>query len=172
LRKGDTKFGRPPLHSHYLTDRTGLLPLSELPKLRSQLELFEKKFPQSLFSVFITELPTGTLVTEYAFWLANRARFSPIEAIGPENLDLLLVIDPVAGAAAFTIGYGLEKYLHERDLEDVLAAAAPEFREGNLAGGIQICVDRTVQRMREISMQTEAETAPGKNNAMATIGNY
>ena len=97
LRKGDAKFGRPPRHSRYLTDRTGRLLLSEMPKLRGQLEIFEKKFPQSLFSVFITELSPGTPVAEYAFWLANRARFSSIEAVGSENFDLLLVIDALGG---------------------------------------------------------------------------
>lgn len=159
LRKSDTKFGRPPLHSRYLTDRSGRLPLSEMAKLRGQLKIFEKKFPQSLFSVFVTELPPGTPVAEYAFWLANRARFSTVEAVGSENFDLLLVIDALAGTAAFTVGYGLEKYLQESDLEDILNAAALSFREGDLPGGILLCVDRTVQRMREISMQAERENA-------------
>jgi uncharacterized membrane protein YgcG len=164
LRKGDAKFGRPPRHSRYLTDRTGRLLLSEMPKLRGHLELFEKKFPQSLFSVFITELSPGTPVSEYAFWLANRARFSSIEAIGSENFDLLLVIDAVAGTAAFTVGYGLEKYLSESDLEEILAAAVPAFRKGDFAGGILSCIDRTVKHMREISPQTKRENASEKSD--------
>jgi uncharacterized membrane protein YgcG len=169
LRKADAKFGRPPWHSRYLTDRTGLLLLSEMPKLRGELALFEKKFPQSLFSVFITELSPDASVAEYAFWLANRGRFSSLEAVGSENFDLLLVIDAVAGAAAFTVGYGLEKYLQESDLEDILASAAPAFREGDLAGGILICIDRTVQRMREISVQTEGANGSEKSgDEMAT----
>ena len=168
LRKADAKFGRPPWHSRYLTDRTGRLLLSEMPKLRGELALFEKKFPQSLFSVFITELSPGASVTEYAFWLANRGRFSSIEAVGSANFDLLLVIDAVAGTAAFTVGYGLEKYLQEGDLEDILTAGAPAFREGDLAGGILICIDRTVQRMREISPQTKRENESEKSDDTAT----
>jgi uncharacterized membrane protein YgcG len=148
-----------------VTDRAGRLSLSEMPKLRAQLEIFEKKFPQSLFSVFVTELSPGDSVAEYAFWLANRARFSSIEAVGSENFDLLLVIDAQAGAAAFTVGYGLEKYLQENDLENILATAAPTFREGDLARGILICIDQTVQRMRVVSVQAEIE------NATATRGN-
>jgi uncharacterized membrane protein YgcG len=158
LRKADVKFGRPPLHSRYLTDRSGRLLLNEIPKLRGQLELFEKKFPQCLFSVFVTELSPDATVAEYAFWLANRGRFSSIEAVGAENFDLLLVIDAVAGAAALTVGYGLEKYLEEDDLEEILEAAAAALREGKLGAGILICIDRTVQRLREISMQTKDET--------------
>jgi uncharacterized membrane protein YgcG len=140
-----------------------------MPKLRGELALFEKKFPQSLFSVFITELSPGASVAEYAFWLANRGRFSALEAVGSENFDLLLVIDAVAGTAALTVGYGLEKYLQESNLEDILASAAPAFREGDLADGILICIDRTVRRMREISMQTEDANGSGKSGAeMAT----
>ena len=111
LRKSDIKFGRPPLHSQYLTDLSGRLSLNEMTKLRGQLEIFDKKFPQSLLSVFVAELSPGIQVAEYAFWLANRARFNTIEAVGADNFDLLLVIDPLSGAAAFTVGYGLEKYL-------------------------------------------------------------
>ncbi len=154
------KFGRPPQHSRYLTDRAGVLPLSKMTKLRAELEIFEKKFPQSLFSVFVTELPSDVSVAEYAFWLANRGRFSSIETVGSENFDLLLVIDAVAGAAAFTVGYGLEKYVQENDLADILSRAAPAFHEGNLAGGIAICIARTVQRMREISRRLETANPP------------
>ena len=168
LRKSDTKFGRPPLHSQYLTDLSGRLSLNEMTKLRGQLEIFEKKFPQSLFSVFVAELSPGIQVAEYAFWLANRARFNTIEAVGADNFDLLLVIDPLSGAAAFTVGYGLEKYLQESDLEDVLTAAAPSFREGDLPGGILLCIDRTVQRMREISVKAERENTFEKSGDKVT----
>ncbi len=166
------KFGRPPLHSRHLTDRSGRLALNEMPKLRGQLDLFERKFPQSLFSIFITELPPDTSIGEYAFWLANRGRFSSIEVVGSENFGLLLVIDTFAGAAALTVGYGLEKYLQEADLADILSSAEPMFREGDLAGGIAICIDRAVQRMREISMQLEADNASEKSmSEMTTTGN-
>ena len=69
------------------------------------------------------------------------------------------MIDPLSAAAALTVGYGLEQYLQESDLEDVLTAASPSFREGDLPGGILLCIDRTVQRMREISVKAERENA-------------
>jgi uncharacterized membrane protein YgcG len=158
LRRLDAKFGAIPMHSRYLTDRSGRLPRAAIAKLRDALQLFERKFPQSLFSVFIIDLPPNAAVNEYAFWLANRARFSPIEAVGAENFDLLLVVDSAANTAAFTVGYGLEKYLSEDDLDDALTAALPDLWKGDLASGIRICIDWMTRRMRDISREVAGET--------------
>lgn len=158
LRKGDRKFGPIPRHSRYVTDHTGKLPGDEVAKLRARLNLFRKKFPQSLFSVFVTELSSGVSVGEYAFWLANRVRSSSIEAVGAENFDLLLVIDLAAGTAAFTIGYGLEKYLGESDLENTLSQAKTKFRQGDLTGGITLCIEGTEERMREAAVFCEDQS--------------
>ena len=163
LRKADAKFGRPPRHSRYVTDRFERLELDEMQKVRRELELFEKKFPQCLLSVFVTELTPGTPVSEYAFWLANRANFSSIQQVGAENFDLLLVIDATAGAAALTVGYGLENHLEESDLDEILTAGAKAFREGDLAAGILLCIERAVQRMREISVRAGPAHAPEKS---------
>src|SRR2546430_11831675 len=80
------------------------------------LRLFERKFPQLLFSVLVANLGSRVLISEYAFWLINRARFSTLNAVGPKNFDLLLVVDPDLETAALIVGYGLEEYLSEHDL--------------------------------------------------------
>ncbi|MDP9254348.1 MAG: TPM domain-containing protein [Verrucomicrobiota bacterium] len=164
LRRLDAKFGAVPLHSRYLTDRSDRLPASKIAKVRESLQLFERKFPQSLFSVFVIELPPHATVNEYAFWLANRARFSSIEAVGAENFDLLLVVDPAANAAAFTVGYGLEKYVSEDDLDDALMAAFSDFQSGNLAGGIRTCIEWTTRRMRDISREVAKQNLNESNS--------
>nr|MDQ2659866.1 hypothetical protein [Verrucomicrobiota bacterium] len=116
LQRLDLKFGMVPRHSRYLSDRSGRLELSDMESIRAALRLFEKKFPQILFSVLLTEVPGGNPVSEYAFWLANRARFSSVEKIRGENYDLLVVIDVLTHSAALTAGYGLEGYVSEAEL--------------------------------------------------------
>lgn len=155
LQKLDLKFGLLPRHSRYLSDRTGTLAMNEMAELRDALRLFEKRFPQSLFSAFVTELPHGSSVAEYAFWLANRARFSSVEKRHADNFDLLLVVDLTSNAAALTAGYGLEKYVSEDDLQDALDALVEPLRRGDLAGGIRACLDALARRLRAIAMQTE-----------------
>ena len=152
LQKLDMKFGMVPRHSRYLSDRSGVLALNEMEEIREALRLFEKKYPQILFSVFVAELGVnGGSAREYAFWLANRARFSSVEKKEADNFDLLLVIDVSTKEAALTTGYGLEAHVSEQDLEDALHAASNSFRENQLAEGIQVCIDFLVRRLRKCS---------------------
>ncbi len=152
LQSLDIKFGAVPRHSRYLSDRSGRLPLDEMAELREGLQLFERKFPQSLFSAFVAELQPGNSVSEYAFWLANRARFSAVDRRHGENLDLLLVIDVASDTAALTAGYGFERYLEEGDLQDALDALVVAAAKNGITAGIWACLDAMTRRLRELSM--------------------
>ncbi len=156
LHKLDLKFGVAPKHFGAMTDRTLALPKPELRKLHILLELFQRKFPQSVFSVFLTEMPAGTALGEYTFWLANRVRFNTVEANGGKNFDLLLVVD-VGGAAGLTVGYGLENMLAEGELSAALEAGRAAFAEKNWTLGIERTVSFLMARMREIAQTGKAE---------------
>ncbi len=153
LHRMNVKYGAIPLHTRYLTDRAACLTLTEIKKLRERLDRFTKKFPQILFSIFISPLPRGGKVNEFVFWLANRARFSSTEARGPENFELLLVLDPEARTAALTMGYGLEHALREEDLQSALADAASAWEEGHIANGLFACIDAMTQKLQELSLR-------------------
>ena len=62
-------------------------------------------------------MPADQPANEYAFWMANRARFSSVEKTQSDNFDLLLVIDVASDEAASIAGYGLEPYVSEEDLQ-------------------------------------------------------
>lgn len=166
LRQLDARFGTVPRHTRYVTDRSEHLPLREIKKLRRLLQIFERKFPQSLFSVFVIEHLQNGSISEYNFWLFNRARFSSIEAVEGDNFDLLLGIDLEAGAAALNIGYGLENYVAEDDLQAGLAVAQDAFRAGDYPRAIRECVTFMMNRMREIAKEHE-KRAPAVTPASA-----
>ena len=149
LRQLDPKFGTTPLHNRFLTDRAQSLTLEELERLRELLQGFENKFPQLFLSVFVTDLPDGTNIGEYTFWLLNRAQFSSVDSVGAQNFDLLLVIEPTRQSAALAVGYGLEKYVSEEDLHDVLVAAKPALRDEQLEGAIRICIEELTSLMSD-----------------------
>ena len=148
LQRLDLKFGMVPRHSRYLTDRSGRISLNDMAQLRGALRLFEKKFPQTLFSIFVDELPAGTSVSEYAFWLANRARFSSLEKKQGDNFDLLLEVDLAIPSASFTAGYGLEPQLSEEDLQAVLDELAGPLAAGAIADGLRALLDALIRRLR------------------------
>lgn len=157
LNKLDLRFGVAPRHFGLLADVAGQLPPGKQRKVQELLELFAKKFPQSIFSVYLTDLPAGTLPNEYAFWLANRARSNTAASVGPRNFDLVLVLDR-GGGAALAAGYGLENYLKEEDLGAALAAGREDFVAGAWAAGIGRCVDALTERMRVAALR-KPETA-------------
>jgi uncharacterized membrane protein YgcG len=166
LQKLDLKFGLVPRHSRYLSDRAGKLDLGDMDAVREDLRLFERKFPQVLLSVFVTDLPAGTSVREYAFWLANRARFTPIQKSAAENFDMLLVIDLLGNNAALIASYGLEMVLPEADLDDALAELAKGMSGGSVPDGIRACLKFLTKRVRQRSI--EARRAPASQLAEAS----
>ena len=153
----DRKFTLVPYCSRYLSDRSERLHLEEIEKLRDLLRFFERRFPQICFSVLLIDVGAHISISEYAFWLINRARFSTIGAVGPKNFDLFLVVDPVGRAAALIAGYALENYISEQDLQDALSAGSDGFHEGDLSRGIQACIEFMTERVREIALRMERD---------------
>ncbi len=168
LAQLDTKFGLVPYCSRYLSDRSERLVLEEIEELRAALRLFERKFPQIIFAVLVVNLGEHVPMSEYGFWLGNRARFGSVAAVGPKNFDLLLIVDPKGEQAAMVAGYGLEKYLSEQDLQDTLDAAAG-FRTGDLPRGIRECIDFMTIRLRDIALRREAAAFATKQAPAAAI---
>lgn len=155
LHKLDLRFGVAPRHFGLFADPGDELPVGRQHRVNELLELFGKKFPQSIFSVYLMELPAGTTPNEYAFWLANRARLNNAAAIDQNNFDLVLVLD-VEGGAALTAGYGLENYLTEEDLSAVLEAGREAWTARDWAGGIERCIAEMTGFLRLASQRAEA----------------
>ncbi len=164
LHKLDARFGLVPAHSRFLSDRSSTLTLPEMQQLRAQLRRFQRKFPQSLLSVFVIELPSETPVNEFAFWMANRARFTSADRTRGENRNLLLVVDIANHSAALTVGYGLETFVPEAALQEALDQFAAAYANGNLARAIATAIDSLAQQLSDLALQaekTEKETTCG-----------
>ncbi len=124
--------------------------------LRKALRLFEKKFPQILLSVLVTELPAQHPVGEFAFWMANRARFSSVEKVETDNFDLLLTVDVASQKAALVTGYGLEPFVQEEDLQVALEALARAMQTEKLAPSIHVFLEALTKQLRQLSLQAKA----------------
>ena len=168
LQALDVKFGALPRHAMYFTDRTDRVPLREMAAARRMLELFHRRFPQCVFSVFVADLPHGTAIGEYAFWLANRTPFSSVELVQGHNFDLLLLIDLSGRAAALNVGYGLEEHLRDEELQVALDAFTPAMRDGDMLSGIQACLDSITEQLRARWMSLQEEIQPASLPVAAT----
>ena len=160
LARLDQKFGAIPRQSPFLSDQAGQLG-REAESVRNQLRSFHGSFPQSFFSVFLTNGAVDS-ISEYTFWLANRGRFGKLDAVGNANFDLLLGIDSSKKTAALLVGYALETYLTERDLERALAGASAAFWAGDYSVGIATCVDLISERMKNIVKDLEQNASPAE----------
>lgn len=159
LQALDVKFGALPRHSMYFTDRTDSVPMRDMATIRAMLELFHGRFPQCLFSVFVADLPRGTSVSEYGFWLANRALFSSVEQVQGDNFGLVLVVDLTGGGAALVAGYGLEEHLRQADLDAALEAFTAGMRVNDMPAGIESCVNLVSDRLRSRWMALHEQSA-------------
>ena len=58
-----------------------------------------------------------------------------------------------------TVGYGLEGYVAERDLQQVLNDFAAGIRDGGLTNGLRLGIESLTQRLRQLSTQAKAVPA-------------
>ena len=166
LGKLDLRFGLVPAHSRLCTDRSGTLSLPDIKQIREQLRLFQKKFPQVLLSVFVNDFEPGTSVPEFAFWMANRARFTSSDRVRGENCNLLLVVDLTSGSAALTSGYGLEKHVPEEALQKALDEFASAAREADLAAAIRAAIASLTRQLRELAVKAkDLQSADGRSRS-------
>lgn len=161
LHRLDRKFGVLPKLHRSVTDHSRRLSPGDTLQVKRLLTYFETKFPQSLFSVYLTHLQPGTSISEYHFWLFNRARLRARLPSEEMNFNILLLVDFHAEAAALGIGYGLEPYLAEQDLALVLEAAKPAFAAGAIEEAIRICVEAMMERMRGVAREVD-RASPAK----------
>jgi hypothetical protein len=70
------------------------------------------------------------------FWMFNAAGFSGDTRRGPDNHTLLIAIDPGRREAALMPGYGLEPFLDEDFLTDLLASSDNYWKRGDWPGGV------------------------------------
>lgn len=152
MRKLDLKFGVAPKYLGAITDPDQILTAAERRRLTTLLALAQRRFPQITMAILLMELPEGAGIGEYTFWVANRMRFSAMEATGEKNFDLLLVVN-TAGESGLSVGYGLEGFVAEADLSAALEAGRAAFAEQRWAAGLERCVECLLERLRALCLE-------------------
>ena len=124
-------------------------PAGESPILR-RVQAFRRRFPQCRVNVLINEFPEDFPPATYLFWIFNSGGLSEAGHIRGSNRDILLGIDPTRHAAGLMVGYGLEPFLSQDALDQIIKAGTPLLNAGNLSGGVVEIINRLSQVMEDL----------------------
>ncbi len=150
LTKLDAIFGTVPRVTPGISDFASLFSDREKRKLQSALYHFHKRFPQVTLHIVTNRLRPGENLPAWAFWIFNRAGISRSVDVGGENRNALLCIDAENARAAIIVGYGLEPFVGEQHLQDVVASAANDYRGNRFFEGTQLAINSLDQVLSRI----------------------
>ncbi len=144
----DELAGTVPRHDSLVTDYQEAMSPAAARRLSAFLLRLGRQFPQATFSAFFFPPPEGLPHRLYAFWLANRGRFSSLAARGGKNFSVLLLLDCDRGVAVLTVGYGLEHFLTEEALTLCLEKGRSRMQRGDYAGTVRVVMSEVARLMR------------------------
>lgn len=158
----------PLLSSSGFTILSGTIdPNGEKP-IYHRMRAFRQRFPQCGINVLICQFPEGFPPATYLFWLFNCGGFSGADQIRGRNRDILLGVDPDQETAGLIVGYGLEPFLGQEALDQVLADAVPLLRAGNHCAGIVEIIDGLDRLMEDTCRELPATLGLEKELAVET----
>lgn len=108
-----------------LTDTLGLLEEKKKNEIHKAVASFGDNHAPCNLHITIKEFDPNFNLSVQLFWLFNKAGFSSIEARVAANQDILVGLDPNRGRIGMMVGYGLEPFVSEKAMNNLLAQAQP-----------------------------------------------
>jgi uncharacterized membrane protein YgcG len=133
----DAAMGAEAVVLERLADDAHCLRLREREMLENSLDEFEEAFPQLFAAMYIGVFPPMTSIRQFGFWLLNRAAVNCVDVTRPNDRGLLFVLDLNAKQLGVTLGYQLEPFLTQKDIDRCYRAVKPHFVEGDYALGLR-----------------------------------
>ncbi|MBB5032073.1 TPM domain-containing protein [Prosthecobacter vanneervenii] len=154
-----------------ITDVAHCLRLEDTRRAEIVLDDFERSFPQAFFAVYLGALPSNMNVAELGFWLLNQGAFNTHSVSRRNDFGIILVIDPVAKTACFTLGYAVEHCFRQRTLSRMLQNLGSHLRKGAYGAAIEASCLSAGAALKKYarSMQWQPESAP-VSDSMSGIG--
>jgi uncharacterized membrane protein YgcG len=136
LEKAGAYFGTAPRLVHGVSDSAGVLSAGARRRIRRRIAAFERRFPQSGFTVAFMALGKEIPGATYTYWIFNRCNPAGELIQGAENRHVFLLVDTAGHGAWLTVGYGLEPFIGADHLHRFLDRAEPHFAKGRYAAGV------------------------------------
>ncbi|MCK5921654.1 MAG: TPM domain-containing protein [Methylococcales bacterium] len=156
LEKVTRLFGVIPPIVAGLSDNAGVLSEPARRRIKVAANEISISFPQTNFSVVTAKLPADTSLGVFAFWIFNEGGVARELDRGQNNYDILLTIAPASGRASLMVGYGLETYIDEAQLAEVIETARPALEQGQYARAIEQIISNFKEALTEIVANLES----------------
>ena len=150
MEKAGAFFGAPPRLARGVSDSAGVLTAGEARRIKRAIRAFERRFPQTGFTVALLPLGKDTPGATYTYWVFNRSNPAGELQQGRDNRHLFVLVDTASRGAWMTVGYGLEPFIGERHLQQCLGKAQPQFAQGRFAAGVEMLLAATESVFREV----------------------
>ena len=167
LRRAARLLGPVPRIEPEICDSSGALTPVESKRLRRQIDKIADRFPQVRVQIIFRHFTDGHPIRLHAFWMFNLGALSSETEKHAANRRILLLVDPVAAEAALTVGYGLEPFVTDEELDDLLEMAedgwrSKEWQAGalTLLDGLEALLERAAVRTAE-ALGRSAREQPG-----------
>lgn len=148
-------FGAIPRTHQKIFDATNQLTKAQQNEIKKHIVRLCGKYPQLYVQIILQAFPPPHPMRTQVFWLFNAAAFSGETLQGPDNHTLFLAIDPGTREVAIMPGYGLEPFLDETALNELLDSAADQWKNGNWSNGIHNVLNSLDQQLELITQPVD-----------------
>ncbi|MEN8693882.1 MAG: TPM domain-containing protein [Akkermansiaceae bacterium] len=153
LDKVAKELGLVPVIFGGVSDSPEVFTPADEKKLKKMVLKHQRDFPQSRLHIVTRSFPQKVELPTLIFWLFNRAGLSQESEKQGQNRDIVILIEPLRKEAAIMIGYGLEPFVPQSDLDQILASAQPAFAAGNIMNGIESVVGSLSDLLKRVSRE-------------------
>lgn len=150
LERVTRHFGVVPSSIDGISDGAGILSPADRRRIRSAANELSIRFPQTYLSVVTADLPESASIGAFAFWVFNQSGIVREIDRGSNNYEILLTLAPSSGRCSLMIGYGLENFISESDLEAIISEAQQPFAGGKFVAGIELVVAGLKSRLTDV----------------------
>lgn len=147
----DSEFGEDVVLLDRLTDAAHCLRVRDRDALNAALDDFESQFPQLFAAVYFGVLPEMTSIRQFGFWLINHAAVPTVDVSRPNEQGIIIVVDLQSRVIGVTLGYMLEAFVTEKDLDHCLRSARPHLFNGDFQRGVTVFLKRFSRVLRVVS---------------------
>ncbi len=160
-------FGREEIFLGLVCDHAEVLPARESRRLTRLIANFEARFPNFWFAVCLADLPEEATLAEFGFWLINHV--CPAERDEPREpaTGVILIVDPAAKEAGWSLGYGAEAAIGEEALRDALSAAQGAFAKGRIGRACRVALAELARFLAKIAKNRSQPEIPAPQPILA-----